>query len=269
MPLSIKDTSALQAAMVANMLTHMSYFQSRHTEMAVDQNSDLIIIDSRLACDTFNFICRARLSLETAVSRIQEAVGYFQQVGHPFSWWVSPGDEPATLPALLNAAGLSRAEPEPGMAMELSKLPPNISTNGLRIERALSSQQIADYATVLAALWQPPDINVITFYQRVSELALAADCPMRFYVGYIDDQPVATSELCLAAEVAGLYNIATLPAYRCKGYGRALTLQPLFDALEVGTKIATLQASQAGYSLYTRIGFESIGLFSEFQPYPK
>lgn len=254
----------LLAAMEQNMVVHMSYFQTLHPAMRVELRDDLIVVDSGLPCDTFNFICRARLSETDAPRRIQEIVRYFQQVSRPFSWWVGACDRPVTLPKLLANAGLSATESEVGMVMDLTQLPA-IATHPseLRVDRVSSESQLADFASVIAANWEPPDRNAHAFYENVSTLALSVDCPMHFYVGYVGDRPVSSSELCIGG-VAGLYSIATVVSERGKGYGTALTLRALYDARKQGISVATLQASAEGQNLYTRIGFTPTCHFTEF-----
>ncbi|KAB8314617.1 GNAT family N-acetyltransferase [Tolypothrix campylonemoides VB511288] len=66
---------------------------------------------------------------------------------------------------------------------------------------------------------------------------------------------VATSELFLAGGAAGIYNVATLEKFRNRGIGTAITLAALQDAYRVGYQTATLQASEAGKNIYSRLGF--------------
>jgi hypothetical protein len=68
------------------------------------------MVDSGQRCDTFNIVCRTRLSGEAARTRIREVVERFAAVGRPFSWWLSPGYQPPELGELLRAAGLQPAE---------------------------------------------------------------------------------------------------------------------------------------------------------------
>lgn len=90
--------------------------------------------------------------------------------------------------------------------------------------------------------------------------------PLWLYVGYLDGVPVSTAELTIGGSVAGLYNISTLPAYRRRGFGRALTRQPLLDAQAHGYHTAILQAVEAGVNLYTHLGFTPFGQITEYKP---
>jgi predicted acetyltransferase len=54
--------------------------------------------------------------------------------------------------------------------------------------------------------------------------------------------------------------------YRRRGFGAALSLQPLLDARQQGYRTAILQASDEGARVYKRLGFEPFGQIREYKP---
>ncbi len=248
----------------ANFVTHASWLQRRHAGMTVVERPDLALIDSGLPCDTFNFVCRARLGSD-ARDRARWALDYFRQAERPFSWWVGPTDRPADLHDLLCAVGLEPSETELAMAADLSPLRV-ARPSELRIERVRSKESLRAFAAVSAANWTPPDAQVNRFYEITSASILSADSPLWLYLGSVGDAPVATAELTAAGGVVGLYNISTLEPYRRRGFGTAMTLQPLLDARERGYDTAVLQASRAGVGIYERVGFRPFGEITEYKP---
>lgn len=264
-PFIAPDSSQVPSAMEENLADHMTYLARRLPGATVRDEPGLLLVDSGLPTNTFNVVCRTRLQPRDADARIAAAVAHFRAKSLPFSWWVGPGALPEDLEARLTAHGLACAEEETGMAADLSRLPALTLPSGLTLRRASTEGELADFARVVARNWEPMDPSVLDFYARTASAALAPDSPVRFYVGYLDGEPVAASECFRAHGVAGLYSVATVKAARRRGFGAALTLAPLLDAREEGYQTATLQASAEGQGVYARLGFEPRGTFREYQ----
>ncbi len=255
----------LAAAADENLAAHFTWVQARTPGMRALVGDDLVLTECGMPCDTFNAVFRARLAPAPAPSRIREAIAWF--AGRPLSWWVGPADEPADLGAQLSAEGLSPAESEVAMAADLARLrPTDTSPGGLEIRRARTPGELADFARVNAANWDPPDRLVVRFYELAAPVLLAPGCPLRMYVGYAGGEAVAASELTVGGGIAGLYGISTIAAHRRRGYGSAMTAHPLLEARDEGLSRAVLQASAKGLGVYERIGFEKFGEITEYKP---
>jgi len=258
---------SLAAAADANLATHFTWVQQQTTGMRVRRSESLVLSDSGLPCDTFNAVCRARLERDAVGSAIHEAIDWFAERSHPFSWWVGPGDRPADLGQQLERAGLEPAESELAMALDLTALPGiDLAPNGLSIRRVSTALELAEYARINAANWSPPDVQVVEFYVRAAPVILHPASPLWLYLGYLDGVPVATAELTIGGGVVGLYAISTLAEHRRRGYGSALTARPLRDAMEAGQQVAILQAAPDGVGVYRRLGFHDFGKIREYKP---
>jgi ribosomal protein S18 acetylase RimI-like enzyme len=197
--------------------------------------------------------------------RIREAVHHFRGVRRPFAWWVGPGSFPLDLENRLRNHGLAPAESELGMSLELRELPARIDLpKCLTIRRVSSRQEIADFASIFASNWQPPDPEVAAFYQAATPFLLAPEVPMILFVGYLDGEPVSTSELFIGGGVAGLYAVATRREFRGRGIGSALTWAAAEDARRRGISTAVLQSSDDGKGIYARLGFRPCCQFTEY-----
>jgi GNAT superfamily N-acetyltransferase len=262
-----RPSDGLWAAVEANMVAHMASLPSLLPGATVLTEPDLVLVDAGVPSDTFNVICGARFDPAAAEARIAGAIAHFHAKGTPFTWWVGPASRPFDLGARLVNHGLVDMEGELGMVLDLNRLPATATLPaGLTVRRVTSPRELAAFARVLAANWDPPDQAVIDFYARAAAVALAPDFPARFYVGYLDGEPVATSECFHGHGVAGLYAVVTLSGARRRGVGTALTMVPLVEARAAGYQTATLQASAGGEGVYARLGFVPCGEFREYKP---
>lgn len=250
----------------ANFVLHVTWALQRTPGMIAQVWDQLVVADSGLPCDTFNFICRARLNNAAVTSVADDAVSYFGQVERPFSWWVGPADRPRELGAVLETIGLERAETELAMALRLEALRASVAAvPGLEVRRVRTTAELEVLARVTADNWDPPDPHVLSFYQRTAGALLQVAAPQRFYIGYVDGVPVATAEATVEGGTVGLYNIATGEAFRGRGIASSLTWQALRDARDE-CDLAVLQAAAAGVGLYQRLGFVSFGEITEYKP---
>jgi ribosomal protein S18 acetylase RimI-like enzyme len=261
-------SSALAEAADENFRVHAGWAQERVPGMRVVDAGGVIVVDSGLPCDTFNCVLRARLAPETADRAIASAIAHFRHAGRPFSWWVGPADRPADLGARLTAAGLAAAEGELAMSVALdAPLPETLPLPAdLTIERVATPAQLADFAAVNAANWSPPDTNVLRFYASAAATLLSRESPLRYFVGRVAGEPVATLELALGGGVGGVYNVATLERFRRRGYATAMMRRAIEQARAEGLRAAVLQASPDGVGVYRRQGFREFGSITEYKP---
>ncbi|WP_249353488.1 GNAT family N-acetyltransferase [Rhodococcus sp. Q] len=160
--------------------------------------------------------------------------------------------------------GWSEHESEIAMVAALSEVPALSSPGELRVETVTDEAGLRDYASLMAANWTPPSVTVPQYFAGVSSAVLSARCASTFVVGYVGDRPVSGAEIHVSDGVVGLYGVVTLDDARRRGYGTAVTLHALDRSRQSGLTTAVLQASAEGASVYARIGFTSVGGYTEF-----
>ncbi len=125
--------------------------------------------------------------------------------------------------------------------------------SGLSI-REISPEEAEVHARVMARGFQiPPE----PFLQLITPSLLSMP-GVRCYVGEVEAQPVTTGVGASAGVSVGVFDIATPPEYRGRGYGAAVTTRAVVDAIAGGASWAWLQSSHEGYNLYRRLGFTDL-----------
>ncbi len=201
--------------------------------------------------DYHNAVVAADLQPGDVDETIAASLQVMRQYDVPGSWHVGPSMRPAELGKRLLEAGFTSDGSEPGMAVRLSELrtPPIVS--GLEITRVQTDDDLAIWAATLGRGFGEGEKEaqwVASVYRR-----LGYGDPWRHYLGFLDGEPVATTTVYLAAGVAGIYFVMTVPEARRRGIGAAITYAALHRARDV--EYGVLGSSPAGRSVYAGLGF--------------
>lgn len=193
----------------------------------------------------FNGIAHARVERDD-VPRIIET---FRAVSRPFRWWISPDAAPPDLDAVLHANGMRHCYDAPGMTADLTSLRPVPPPAELTIERVT---ELDDWLTVFIRGFDLHPAAAPAWREAYRQCESWVH-----FVGFVDGTPAATTSLLLAGDLAGVYHVVTLPPFRGRGIGAAMTSAALQHARHAGAKTAVLQSSEMGFRVYQSVGFEA------------
>jgi GNAT superfamily N-acetyltransferase len=93
--------------------------------------------------------------------------------------------------------------------------------------------------------------------------ALLSLAELSYHVGFFAGEPVATALAYRVDATVGVFNVATPPSRRGRGYGTALTAAAARGG-EPGPELAWLQASEPGEPVYRRMGFRTVETYNLF-----
>ena len=100
----------------------------------------------------------------------------------------------------------------------------------------------------------------------IPSLKAATDPNVALFVGYVDNLPVATSRINCLGEVGDINGVETERAYRRRGIGTAMTWAAVAAGRDRGCSAITLSASEMGFPVYRRMGFEPICVYRTYIP---
>ncbi|MCP5110696.1 MAG: GNAT family N-acetyltransferase, partial [bacterium] len=142
------------------------------------------------------------------------------------------------------ARGLHQSSNCPGMLAEAvapisRELPP------LECRRVRDADTRLSFCHLTSMVFRVPFETTLTIYN--SERAWETD--LIAYVGYIDNQPVATAATVTTDGAVGVYSVATLPEFRKRGVAERITRHALDRAREMtGIERSVLQSSRQGHA---------------------
>ncbi len=262
--------AALVDAIEANFEAWWSYF--RHAPQAdVHDERELLWLTGGIPIKELSGVIRARFASERTLEEIDQQItrmqAYFSAKRLGLQWFIGPSTRPTNLGQRLEQHGFRLQDTTPGMAAQLERLPPELAMPPrLEIVRVSNPLHLQEWVAVAAQGYgEPPQPRLAVH----TALGFEEDAPLQRYMARRDGQPVAMSEVFLAAGVAGIYEVLTVPQARRQGIGAAITYTPLLAARARGYRVGVLQASSMGEPVYRRLGFEEYCQFKLYEWEPE
>jgi ribosomal protein S18 acetylase RimI-like enzyme len=229
---------------------------------AAGENRELRGVSIASAGATFQMFNSAFLSAPVLTDadltqRIWLANAHFNTRGQEWAYWVCEdwlaGRTRRRSRQLFEDLGLRHSVDLPGMVAERLS-PPAFPLPEVEVRR-VSQGPVRDAFCAIGSLC----FNVpLPWFTEVFDSDSVWD-QFAGYVAYVDEEPISTAAIVMGGGAMGIYNVATIPGHRCRGYGEAVMRHALADSEgRHGASGALLQSTPAGYKLYRRMGFRTV-----------
>jgi hypothetical protein len=161
-----------------------------------------------------------------------------------------------TLPAVEKEAhrlGFTEEDRVPGMVAIPSDLH-RPEAPGIEIVRLHHESELAVASAVASSgFGMPAEMTARIYTRRLLELP-----SMQIYVAFASAVPVSTAIGFGTGSSVGIFNVATPPEHRGKGFGGAISAEAASTGFAAGDDLAWLQASGLGESVYRQLGFRQV-----------
>lgn len=203
-------------------------------------------------------VFHASFAAEQTGEKIQEFLQHYRSKGLlPMGWIVTPASQPADLGKQLEEHGFVSEGIYPVMAINLRDLDYHQDLpEGFVVERIRDFAGLDRWSKAFLAVDYISEEDVAFFSEVFQKYGFGPEAPYQLCMGLLDDQPIATSYAFFAGGVAGIYRVFTIPEVRRRGFGSALSLAAAQAGLEAGYQVAILIATDMGYPVFCRLGFQ-------------
>jgi GNAT superfamily N-acetyltransferase len=179
----------------------------------------------------------------------------------PFTWAIASSDHESI--AVLEKNNMQHKGSFPAMMLDLDSLRSSSHEDEITIKK-ISLDNIEDVKKWILIVSQcfnaaePELLKVIDLFKKQIPHSL------KLYLGFYKENAVAASMVIQHQEIISLHWIGTLPEFRNRGLGFAITHKALLDAQDLGCKQAILLSSVLGKSLYEHIGFREYASYAMY-----
>jgi hypothetical protein len=208
------------------------------------------------------FLNRSAPNREDLEERLTAARQLFATRRLQWAFWICEdwlgGSARRALVSACENFGMHAAAEMPGMVADslrqTGRMSPGRARPALEIRRAAASSTMEDFRSIGSVCFHVPP----AWFGEVFDDSI----PLREFtcwVGYRDSRPVTTAATVTSHGVIGLYNVATMPNERGRGYAEAVTRHAIAAAShQSGLTRVILQSTAQGERLYKRLGFREV-----------
>lgn len=246
------DNPELIARCYASLVESWRKLARSASRGAVEEGDGYTLISTGSVEAAFNALFLASLPTDLGAV-LEQARRFYTRQGVPWCVQAMGTVADALAPQAVHF-GLVHADSEPGMILTpLVVGPPPPSE--LVIRPVTTMQQLIVFGDLIRTVFgAPPDAP------RMIDTPAAYQTPhLTLYLGFVKEEPAVTALCSTAHQVATIHAVCTLPAYRQRGFGAAMTWQAVRDSMAEGCTASFLTASPLGHSVYARMGYRECG----------
>ena len=254
------------AAMEENLRATLAVFARAHRDGETRDLPDISLASSGLQFSMFN---TAVLTAPVATAQdLEEQIGtaaeFFESRRLAWSFWVCQGWIEEKLRSkvgmVFDRHGLHLVIELPGMAAEKIAQPVRPPAP-LLIRRVSDVQTRSDFAHIMTVAFGIP----VPISRAVYASERTWGNGFTGYVGYADRLPVSSAATMVTGITAGLYAVGTAHGYQRRGFAETLMRHGLDEIRDsLGIEGSLLQSSEAGLSLYKRMGYRTETRYAVF-----
>jgi len=196
--------------------------------------------------------------------RLQIAREHFEARASAWSFWICEDwlsrAVRRRITRTCQSFGLHLVSEMPGLSAEAIE-PARRNLPELDVRRVDSKETLQDFREIGSTCFHVPP----AWFSEVFNEEFPARAAFACFVGYSRGLPIATAASVPSDGAIGIYNVATAPAHRERGYAEAITRYAIGTAIqEHGQGRLILQSTWQGLSLYERMGFRAVTRFSVY-----
>jgi GNAT superfamily N-acetyltransferase len=201
-----------------------------------------------------NHVADIKAKEDTATNLLIKAEEFFRSQKVPFSSFRISPQTPSTFRNILEQKGFLAQSDQSVMIYSKTALPQFSNSQGTAVKAVENTGDVEVISDLMMEIFEMPPEWKLGFLEFNLE---SFQRGWRFYLAYVDGEPMGTCALFSSGGVSGIFNVGTLQSFRGHGTGSALTIQALKDSMAEGNVLHSLQAECGGNAerLYLKLGF--------------
>ncbi len=246
----------------ANFVDAFRYLAALVPNGVVEEAEGAVCIRTGLPAAQFNpvFAMGEAGSVERVAERVDRL---YRRTGTPWRLVTTTTSDDRWAP-LLHELELVRGGTFPGMLLEPWPATRRDPPTGFTVEEVRDRHGVQSFLRTASIAFGAPPTAFDPLLDGFVSAAKAKVTPGHHYLGYAEGRPVATAHCLVSHRIAGVFVVGTLPEFRRRGFGEAVTWRAALDGRSEGCVASYLQASEMGRPVYERMGYRVVAEYQDW-----
>lgn len=189
---------------------------------------------------------------------LAEITEFFERKNTPFIWWwLHQSELPIEIKSDLDDKGFQFLGEFSGIAAKLDQVNLNFNADNIKIKCVENNEEYNIFLTITCDVFQLSDLIKKDLFDMYH--SYGPNGKFIHYLGFYENEPVATLTSYKADKVVGLYNGATLAKAQKNGLCSILVQNAIKEAINLGCEyaVAQLMAPSMAKGLADKLGFKN------------
>lgn len=228
-----------------------------------ERQHDDILFASQIPFPLMNGIVSFAYAPQAIETKCQTLLNRFALQDYPITWyWPHSVDIPPDVAAIFTKYGFVSLGNYLSVAMQADTIRHHTATlrANMAIQLVKTQTQFADFLSINQDVYGVPEAALNSMARLYSAYQHSPN--IKLYLAYVDNKPCSTLLCYTRQDTLGLYNGATLPAFRKQGLLSNLIINALQEAPHVHYAVAQLMASQNAKGIVEQFGGKACAHFT-------
>lgn len=189
---------------------------------------------------------------------VEEVIHFFKNHDVPWLWIVNPIYDGENVTKLLLSKGFRENGSYSVVCYDLTENLPELDLKQTYIREVFDEKGLMDWRVPEDEGFKVDKNEQLGYFDRVKNVLFGKEEAFHHYVAYINEKPVSCATLSFSEHGARIDNVATCDDFLRQGFAKAVTMFAMKEAKKLGCKMVCLESSDAGLSLYLKLGFKEI-----------
>lgn len=228
----------------------------------------LLLLSDKIEDFFWNYAAEINIKEENVNELIKMIIDFYSSNNRDPAIYITPSTRPLNLQEYLKELGFELQFSDAWMFYNNNQKKKNQKSSIFNIKEVKNKDEIELFVKIFNEVYggtptdDEPYGGLPSYYGEALQESFLKSHQNKIvnnYIAYLDNKVVGIGSLISTKKYAGIYNVGTIPEFRKKGVGTAISMKAIDDSIKQNIEILFLQTEKGSYveQFYTNLGFST------------